>query len=148
MAHTANDRPDIVDAISLLARERDISEEMLLSTVEEACKAAFRKNCKNTGAPMNLSVVIARKKPVQVFARKIVVDPDEIEDEGQQITIADAQDISPNYQIGDIVEIDLEAGTVTGPNGVIQSNPLSESVLKTLEYGGLIPRVRAELGIE
>ena len=49
---------------------------------------------------------------------------------------------------GDIVEIDLEAGTVTGPNGVIQSNPLSESVLKTLEYGGLIPRVRAELGIE
>ena len=63
MAHSANDRPDIVDAISLLSRERDISEEMLLSTVEEACKAAFRKNCKNGGAPMNLSVVIARKKP-------------------------------------------------------------------------------------
>ena len=51
-------------------------------------------------------------------------------------------------QVPGNVEIDLEAGTVTGPNGVIQSNPLSESVLKTLEYGGLIPRVRAELGIE
>ena len=57
------------------------------------------------------------------------------------------QKICWKYTIFNIVEIDLEAGTVTGPNGVIQSNPLSESVLKTLEYGGLIPRVRAELGI-
>jgi len=105
MAHTANDRPDIVDAISLLARERDISEEMLLSTVEEACKAAFRKNCKNTGAPMNLSVVIARKKPVQVFARKVAVE--EVEDSNIQISIEEARRIRPDFELGDIVEIDV-----------------------------------------
>ena len=105
MAHTANDRPDIVDAISLLARERDISEEMLLSTVEEACKAAFRKNCKNTGAPMNLSVVIARKKPVQVFARKVAVE--EVEDSNIQIDINEARQIRPDFELGDIVEIDV-----------------------------------------
>ena len=39
-AKTNNNRDDIVEAIGALARERDISEEMLLSTVEEACKAA------------------------------------------------------------------------------------------------------------
>jgi len=64
---------------------------------------------------------------------------------GLPVFVADAVN---ELKTGDIVEIDLEAGIVTGPNGVIQSNPLSESVLKTLEYGGLIPRVRAELGIE
>ena len=48
---------------------------------------------------------------------------------------------------GEIIEVDLEKGTITAPCGVIESAPLSESVLKTLEYGGLIPRVRAELGI-
>jgi len=105
MANTANDRPDIVDAISLLARERDISEEMLLSTVEEACKAAFRKNCKNVGAPMNLSVVIARKKPVQVFARKVAVE--EVEDSNIQISLAEARQIRPDFELGDIVEIDV-----------------------------------------
>ena len=105
MAHSANDRPDIVDAISLLARERDISEEMLLSTVEEACKAAFRKNCKNGGAPMNLSVVIARKKPVQVFARKVAVE--EVEDSNIQINIDEARKIRPDFELGDIVEIDV-----------------------------------------
>ena len=105
MAHSANDRPDIVDAISLLARERDISEEMLLSTVEEACKAAFRKNCKNGGAPMNLSVVIARKKPVQVFARKVAVE--EVEDSNVQILLSEARQIRPDFELGDIVEIDV-----------------------------------------
>ena len=105
MANTANDRPDIVDAISMLARERDISEEMLLSTVEEACKAAFRKNCKNGGAPMNLSVNIARKKPVQVFARKVAVEV--VEDSNIQITLEEARQIRPDFELGDIVEIDV-----------------------------------------
>ena len=48
---------------------------------------------------------------------------------------------------GEIIEVDLEKGTITAPCGVIESAPLSDNVLKTLEYGGLIPRVRAELGI-
>ena len=41
-ANKNNNQDDIVEAISALARVRDISEDMLLSTVEEACKAAFR----------------------------------------------------------------------------------------------------------
>ena len=101
-----NERPDIVEAISALARERDISEEMLLSTVEEACKAAFRKSGRQgAGAPMNLSVVIARKKPVQVFARKVVVE--EVEDSNIQISLPEALAIRPDFQLGDIVEIDV-----------------------------------------
>ena len=106
MANAANNRPDIVEAISALARERDISEEMLITTVEEACKAAFRKSGKqHAGAPMNLSVVIARKKPVQVIARKVIVE--EVEDDNIQISMEDARAIRPDFQLGDIVEIDV-----------------------------------------
>ena len=106
MANAVNNRPDIVEAISALARERDISEELLITTVEEACKAAFRKSGRqHPGAPMNLSVVIARKKPVQVFARKVVVE--EVEDDNIQISVEDARAIRPDFQLGDIVEIDV-----------------------------------------
>ena len=92
-AKTNNNRDDIVEAIGALARERDISEEMLLSTVEEACKAAFRRSGKQgPGAPMNLSVIIARKKPVQVIARKVIVE--EVEDPNIQISLAEARPIS------------------------------------------------------
>ena len=81
----ANENIDIVEAISTMARERDISEEMLMSTVEEACKAAFRRSGKQgPGAPMNLSVVIARKKPIQIIARKVIVE--EVEDPNIQIS--------------------------------------------------------------
>ncbi len=101
-----NNQDDIVEAISALARVRDISEDMLLSTVEEACKAAFRRSGKQgPGAPMNLSVIIARKKPVQVIARKVIVE--EVEDPNIQISLAEARAVRPDFQLGDIVEIDV-----------------------------------------
>lgn len=59
-----------------------------------------------------------------------------------------AADLADSLKTGDEAEIDLEKGTITVNGDVQQFNLLSESILKTLEYGGLIPRVRAELGIE
>ena len=58
-----------------------------------------------------------------------------------------AADIAGLLADGDEIEVDLEAGSVVYPGGVITSAPRSPSVLKTLSHGGLIPRVRAELGI-
>ena len=49
---------------------------------------------------------------------------------------------------GDQIAVDLVQGQITLPGGIIKTKPMSENVLKTLEYGGLIPRVRAELGVE
>ena len=57
-------------------------------------------------------------------------------------------DIADSLKTGDTVEVDLEKGTVTVGGEARQFAPLSENVLKTLENGGLIPRVRAELGIK
>lgn len=59
-----------------------------------------------------------------------------------------AADLGDRVKTGDRAQVDLSTGLVT-VNGAEQAfPPLSETVLKTLEYGGLIPRVRAELGIE
>lgn len=59
-----------------------------------------------------------------------------------------AAELEGKVKTGDEIEVDLENGRIETPNGVIQTAPLSESVRVTLEHGGLIPRVRAELGIE
>ena len=59
-----------------------------------------------------------------------------------------AADLAGQVKTGDLAEVDLEQGKVT-VNGVEYTfPPLAENVLKTLAYGGLIPRVRAELGME
>lgn len=59
-----------------------------------------------------------------------------------------AADLSGVLKTGDEAEVDLEQGRAVVKGDEYFFPPLSPSVLKTLEYGGLIPRVRAELGIE
>lgn len=54
-------------------------------------------------------------------------------------------DIASLLKDGDVIEADLVKGEILLPEAAVQAAPLSENVLKTLEYGGLIPRIRAEL---
>lgn len=56
-----------------------------------------------------------------------------------------AADLAAQLKDGDIIEADLVQGEVKLPDGLAKAVPMSENVLKTLEYGGLIPRIRAEL---
>ncbi len=98
---------EIIDAVRALAAEKDISEDMLFGAIEEALKAAYKKNIsRNEAAPANLSVTLDRHTGVaHVFARKLITD--EIEDEANQILLEEAQQIRADYQMGDIAEIDV-----------------------------------------
>jgi transcription termination factor NusA len=100
-------KSEMIEAISALAQEKDISEEMLFNAIEEALKAAYKKNLpRNQSVPANLSVIINRVNgQVQVFARKLIVET--VEDEGNQITLENAQRIRGDYQMGDIAEVDV-----------------------------------------
>ena len=99
-------KSEMMDAIEALAKAKDISVDQIVSAVEEGCKAAYRKYVKRgSNAPMNLSVVLSREHDVQIFARKVVSE--EVEDENQQISLEDARALRPNYEVGDIVELDV-----------------------------------------
>lgn len=54
-------------------------------------------------------------------------------------------DIRPGLCQGDLVEVDLATGRIVTPKGVTEAAPMSANVLSTIEAGGLIARVRAEL---
>lgn len=101
----SNQKHDLMDAISMLARERDINEGILIDTIEEALKAAYRRNNKQSGSALNLAVHLTRKEGARVYARKVVVE--EVEEPEIQITIEEAVKIRPDIQMGDIVEIDV-----------------------------------------
>ena len=98
---------EIIEAIKALAKEKDISEEMLFSTIEEALKAAYRKNLpKGAVVPTSLAVTVSRSDgSAHVYARKLIVE--EVEEPGSQITLEEAQKIRPTYQMGDIAEVDV-----------------------------------------
>ena len=103
----ANSQTEIIDAVRALAHEKDISEDMLIGAIEEALKAAYRKNVsRESAAPANLAVSLDRTTGIaHVFARKTITE--EVEDAANQITLEEALKIRPDYRMDDIAEIDV-----------------------------------------
>ena len=96
---------EFIQALSDLEKEKHISKDILLEAIESALVSAYKKDY---GTSQNVRVDIDEENgDINVYSRMDVVDPDEIEDEMTQITIADAQDIDPRYEIGDVVEFQV-----------------------------------------
>ncbi len=102
-----NDKLEVIKAIHALAQEKELDEDQLYNTIEEALKAAFKKNsAKNEPVPNMLDVTIDRNTgAIAVYARRLIVE--EVEDPVNQITLEEAQKINPTYVMGDIVEKDV-----------------------------------------
>jgi transcription termination/antitermination protein NusA len=101
-----NAKPEIMEALSELAREKDISEEVLISTITDALKAAYKKNSKRAvNSSADLTVRLSRQHGAQVFVQKVVSET--VEDDSRQITLEKARAIRADFQIGDIVEVDV-----------------------------------------
>ena len=69
-------KSEVIEAIKMLAKEKEISEESLFSTIEDALKAAYKKNLpKNEQAPNNLDVSVNRETgKISVYARKLILE--------------------------------------------------------------------------
>jgi len=109
-------KSEVVEAIRMLAKEKEISEESLFNTIEEALKAAYKKNLpKGEIAPSNLDVTVNRSTgDISVYARKLILEEEDIEDPVNQIPLAEAKKINPTYQMGDIAEVNVT------PNGFLR----------------------------
>ncbi len=107
-------KSEVVEAIKALAKEKEISEEALFTAIEEAIKAAYKKNLsKDEPIPSNLDVTLDRNTGItSVYARKLISE--EVEDEANQISLEDAKKINSTYQMGDIAEVDVT------PNGFLR----------------------------
>lgn len=96
---------EFVQAIDMLEKEKGISKDVIFEAVESALISAYKKNYGTDG---DIEVRIDRQTGEMIVVTKLtVVDPDEIEDEGREITLEDAQDIDPEYEIGDVVEFEV-----------------------------------------
>lgn len=96
---------ELLEAMEVLEKEKNISKETLLEAIENSLLTA----CKNHfGKADNVRVNINPDTcDFAVYAEKEVVE--NVEDDTQQISLADAKMISPKYEIGDTVQIPLDS---------------------------------------
>ena len=100
----ASNKSEVVEAIKLLAKEKEIDEDRLFGMIEEALKAAYRKNSpRNEATPAMLDVHVNRTTgAISVFAKKTIVE--EVEMPTNQITLEDAQKIMKEWQAAGLTE--------------------------------------------
>ncbi|ANB56412.1 transcription termination factor NusA [Anoxybacillus sp. B7M1] len=93
----------LLDALAALVKEKGISQEVLVEAIEAAIISAYKRNfgqAQNVRVDFNMDT-----GSIRVFARKEVVE--EVYDSRLEISIDEARSINPNYQVGDIVEIEV-----------------------------------------
>ena len=105
-----NENREMIEAVAALAKEKNISKELLFSAIEEALKSAYKNNfSKEYGMPpsnANVRVELNRETgAVRLYARKTVERWPT--DEATEISIEEAQAIQPSYQQDDIVEVEV-----------------------------------------
>ena len=93
---------EFMEALDELEKDRGIDKETLIDTIEQALLTAYKKNF---GSAQNVRVEFDRERgDVKVFSQRVVVDESDLYDTFLEIELKDAREISPNYELGDIIE--------------------------------------------
>ena len=98
---------ELFDALVILEKEKNIKSDVLLEAIakslEQACRNNFnRQDLNNIVVDLN-----QQKKSFGIFLAKEVVET--VEDNMTQISLADAMMIDPSYQVGDVINVDINS---------------------------------------
>ena len=96
---------ELIEALDLLEKEKDISKDTLLEAIENSLLTA----CKNHfGKADNVKVTINRETgDFKVIAEKAVVE--EVTDDVTEISLVNAKLKDPRYDLGDIVNVEIKS---------------------------------------
>ena len=96
---------ELLEALEILEKEKDISKETLLEAIENSLLTA----CKNHfGKADNVKVNIDPKTcQFSVFAEKTVVE--DVEDPVMEISLSNAKMMDSKYELGDIVNVEIKS---------------------------------------
>ncbi|MBR4173497.1 MAG: transcription termination/antitermination protein NusA [Clostridia bacterium] len=94
---------ELLSALSDLCKEKGIDSKVILEALEAALVAAYKKNF---AAAQNVRAEVDSKTgKISVYAQKTVSE--EVQDAQLEISLKDARKISKDYEIGDIVNIEV-----------------------------------------
>lgn len=113
---------ELVEALDLLEREKEISRETLFEAIESSLLIACRNNF---GKADNIHITMDHDTcEYEVYAEKTVVE--NVEDKSLEITLEDAKKIDPDAELGGTVRVDINSkefgriATQNAKNAILQ----------------------------
>lgn len=130
---------ELLEALELLEKEKDISKETLLEAIENslltACKNHFGKA---DNVKVNIDPVTCQ---FSVYAEKTVVE--KVEDDVLEISLVDAKMIDPKYELDDVVNVEIKSkefgriATQNAKNVILQKIREEERKVLFNQYYGM-----------
>ena len=143
-----------MSALNALCEEKGIEKDVFLEMLKESIAKAYKKNYMVPEA--NVRVEINEKTgKIRLFEIRTVVD--DLEDEDLEVSLDEAHDINPNYQVGDIVETEADVDHI-GRLAAIQTKQLFRQKIRETLYNefadkkddiitGIVDRVEPKFAI-
>jgi N utilization substance protein A len=101
---------EFLEALQQIAREKEISPDALLETVESALVTAYKKNFASQGGEIKVRINSA-KATFQVFCQKTVVEDGQEEITPGEIILEEARRHDPDIVPGEVLEIEVTPST-------------------------------------
>ncbi len=113
---------ELIEALNILEKEKDISKESLFEAIESNLVVAYKNNFNKAD---NVTVTVDRETgDFHIYSQKTVVET--VEDTVTEISLEDARAIKGTYGLGDIVNIEIQSkdfgriATQSAKNGILQ----------------------------
>lgn len=108
---------DFLDSIKNIQSERGITEDLVLSTIEDFLLAAYKKTF---GTSENAEVHFSESgEDVVIYAKKVIVEDDDLYDPVAEIELKDALELNTECEVGD--ELLIEINPKDFDRGAVQS---------------------------
>ena len=113
---------ELIAALEVLEKEKGISKESLFEAIENNLVVAYKNNFNKAD---NVAVTMDRETgDFHIYSQKTVVEV--VEDTVSQISLEDARNIKASYELGDVVNIEIQSkdfgriATSSAKNGILQ----------------------------
>ena len=94
---------EFLDAFADLRKEKNLSDEEIIGAIKDSIENAYRKNYGQSNVRVDVDM---EEGEVTVYMGLEVVE--EVEDDSIQISLEDAKEIFDGYEIGDLVEFQID----------------------------------------
>ncbi len=113
---------ELIEALEILEKEKDISKESLFEAIESNLVVAYKNNFNKAD---NVKVTMDRETgDFHIYAQKNVVE--EVTNPVSEISLEDARTLDGTHEVGDVVNIEIQSkdfgriATQSAKNGILQ----------------------------
>lgn len=138
-----DEQMSMIDTFREFKADKDIDRTTLVSVLEESFRNVLAKKY---GSDENFDVIVNPDKgDFEIYRNRVVVENGEVEDDNKQISLADAQKIEPDYEVGEDVSEPVDFAKF-GRRAILTLRQTLASKILELEHDSLYNKYKDRVG--